>query len=206
MALPLLNATRRRRITRASFARACGVCTAFLVAFLLGSDLRVAPQGGDASDDGSHASTRPAIGEETVLILIVSTRCSWCADPELPSYWGEIVERFVAKRSGADLSVVGIAEAANPKEGFEFLSAFGSFNEISAGPARTGGLLHYMINDLRGPVAYPQVLVVEREFAMRKDGSIYRKNEVMRQRLVGLAAIGAAAGRSTRRSTARPWQ
>jgi len=146
--------------------------------------------------DRTQRAARVEAGDELVLVLVVSTRCRWSNHPELVSSWEAISHKM--RESVADhlrFTTIGIAEAATPRHGAAFLERFGEFDEISTGHALNAGAIRYVVNDLRGPVAYPQIILLERQFATREDGFTYRAYEKVGQRIVGLEAIKRAAAR-----------
>lgn len=173
----------------------------FLLAFLAASRLSQLPSPGDAGTQGV-ALSNPEAGVEVAVVLIVSSRCAWSNDPDLVPAWTRIVNGITATlpQTADRISLIGVVEAATPNEGLAFLAGFGEFYEVIVGHALNNGALRYMINDLRGPIAYPQIVIVRRAFALREDGSIYRQSEVAQQRLVGLHAITAAARQADDRS------
>lgn len=173
-----------------ALARVGGLVGLFIVGFIGMSMLR--PPGAAAP-----GFSEPGLGKELAVVLLVSTTCRWSNDPDLVPAWTTLVDRIrdAAPDSIDRVTTVGVVMAPTPTAGFEFLSRFGEFHEITAGRRLNNGMLRYVVQDFRGPTGVPQVAVVYREFAEREDGSIHRSSEVVMQRIFGLAGIREAPTR-----------
>lgn len=151
------------------------------------------------SMDSATINGDRAVGIETALVLLVDESCSWSNHPDLAPAWKQIVDRFgtLIPDSTRKLRLIGIGAATSPSIAYDLLRPFGVFDEITVGTRFNNGMLRYVDSDFRGRAAYPQVLVVTRELRYRSDGSVYRHDETVVQRLVGLDAINAFARRSS---------
>lgn len=150
---------------------------------------------GDVSPPPAFSDT----GEmrELVLVLVVDTGCPGSASPELPGLWNALVDRaHVQLPSSMDrVTTLAAVSAPNPGTGFEFLERFGHFEEVVSGRRRSSAALRYVYQDLRGPAAVPQVVVVHREFRRSSNGQMERGEERVIRRYVGPSAIERAAER-----------
>jgi hypothetical protein len=74
------------------------------------------------------------------------------------------------------------------------LQAFGRFHDLGTGRGSLNfGALRYAAEDFRGPLAVPQIVVIEPEFQRDESGGIRRTRESVVRRYRGLGAISALA-------------
>jgi hypothetical protein len=139
----------------------------------------------------------PPDGREVGLVLLVDSGCAWSSHPELPPAWEELVAgmRQSSWASDAGVTTIGVARSPDPLTGWSLLEAIGEFDEVSTGGRYSNAYLRYFENDFRGPSSTPQVVVIEREFGKREDGTLHRTSERVVQRHFGIAGIRSAAGR-----------
>lgn len=115
----------------------------------------------------SDVSTRQQFSprSEIILRLVVSSSCSFSRDPSLPDLVQEAVTtmRSVAEELGIEFGTSAVSIESEPKEGIEFLTRFGPFEEISVGR----GWVNTVVIDhsVSGPGDHrstPQVIVLRR--------------------------------------------
>lgn len=104
-----------------------------------------------------------APSSQLLMILYVSSTCSWCNQEELP----DIVEgirrglRQAAENSSRAFVTLGVSVDQSPDVGIEYLKRFGSFHQVAAGNA-WGNVAAIDFRGLPTIDATPQVVVVER--------------------------------------------
>ena len=129
-------------------------------------------------------------GPELAFVFIDSPTCSWCNAPELPSLIALAKERVRQQAVQRDHSFASIAvsRTSSAAAGIAHLSRFGVFDEISAGRRWYNiGLLKYVYQELVGPAATPQVLVVQRVVLPNEQPGFISERILLRQ--VGFGPI-----------------
>lgn len=110
-------------------------------------------------------AARSDSGSELVFVFIGSSRCHWSNRPELRSLVGTAIlaVRDRSRAQGDGFAAIGIARDVVASEGVAHLAAFGEFDEVMAGRGwLNAGVLHYIYNELPGPAATPQIVVLRR--------------------------------------------
>jgi len=105
-------------------------------------------------------------GPELVAVFIVASTCGASHNPALPHILDSIRVRLGerATKAGEQLVTIGVALDDDPGTGIKFLSHFGRFDAMIAGGGWAGpGALDYMIRDLRGELAMPQLVLLSRD-------------------------------------------
>lgn len=134
-------------------------------------------------------------GEEIVVIYVGSSRCSWCARPELPRYVAQAVEAIRAeRRASARVTLIGVAVETDPSAGLDHLRRVAPFDQVTAGGGwLNDGAYRYIWAGVGQPAATPQIIVLRRtiERDAQEDGSaLYRvRDERILARKVGLRSI-----------------
>ena len=105
-------------------------------------------------------------GEEVAFVFVGSSNCGWSNVRELPNMVKglKLELRKRAENLGMSFAAVGIARDIIATNGIRHLEKFGDFDEVMSGRGWANiGVLKYVYGDqLSGPAATPQVLVVER--------------------------------------------
>jgi hypothetical protein len=145
----------------------------------------------------------PGEGVELAMVLLVSPSCAASRSAEMVEAWRTLVQRDdLAQRirggEGSDavgsVTLMGFALGSSPEEGWAFLQTFGRFHEVGTGRGSLNfGALRYAAEDFRGPLAVPQIVIIEREFQREESGGIRRTRESVVRRYRGLGAISALA-------------
>jgi len=164
-----------------------------LVGFAAGVALRSQP---DRDAGASPADMRPVPLEvvETVLVLVVDPECGASTNRTLIPAWKRLVSALSLLDPRGRLWRVGIAVSSDPLAGFRFLEAFGNFEEVAAGGGwMNSAVRRYLSQDLPGPVAVPQVILIERQLVVRRVGAPATAREQILQRRVGLEDISRLA-------------
>ena len=105
-------------------------------------------------------------GPELVAVFMVASTCRASHNPALPHILDSIRVRLGerAARAGEQLVMIGVSLDDDPATGLGFLSRFGKFDALIAGGGWAGpGALDYMIRDLRGELAMPQLVLLSRD-------------------------------------------
>lgn len=145
----------------------------------------------------SSVETGP--GEEVAVVLAVSTDCGWSRHPLFFKALTQLRHKLLADiDSSTRVRFIGIASSPDPGTGQALLTRFGSFDETVVGARPNVGVLRYLMNDFRGPVSYPQVVIVRRVFAYRPDGSLFMKDEEVVRRIIGFDQLTAIAAREAK--------
>ena len=115
---------------------------------------------------------RSATGPQLVMIYFGSSECGGANAPKLPEAVETLKLRLskYAAREGVAFTAIGVSLDWLPKRGIEYLSKFGTFDEVSAGYNWGNSLaLRYMwAEDSVAPVT-PQVVLYERRFTTPVD-------------------------------------
>ncbi len=146
---------------------------------------------------GTSADAEPVAametGPELALIYIGSSTCYWSNVDLLPSLLREIKTqlRERAQSTGYYFASIGIARDRNVESGLRHLRKMGPFDEVMTGRGWLNiGVLKYVFEDLPGPAATPQVLVVKRQLYRELEATEIRSEEIL-VRKVGVAEIEA---------------
>src|SRR5690348_2492434 len=105
-------------------------------------------------------------GPELVAVFMAASTCGASHNPALPHILDSIRVRLRerAAREGEQLVVIGVSLDDDPATGIGFLSRFGKFDAVIAGGGWAGpGALDYMVRDLRGELAMPQLVLLSRD-------------------------------------------
>lgn len=127
-----------------------------------------------------------ASGQERVFVYIGSSTCRFSNIEGLEKVVGTIREhvRQSAQRDSRRFVTVGIAKDSHVRAGLDHLEKFGSFDEVMTGRGWANiGVLKYMFDQLPGPGATPQIIIVDREVVA--DGGLWamRNERVVARRL-----------------------
>lgn len=130
-------------------------------------------------------------GDEIVLAYIGSSTCGWCNHPELPDAVRHaklaLLER--ARSVGKRFAAMGITRDALPSNGWKHLEGFGAFDEVMTGRSWANlGLQRYILGEMAGLTAVPQVLVLERTLDY-ENGHVSVEHERVLVRKVGVGEI-----------------
>lgn len=136
-------------------------------------------------------SARTDTGEELALIFVGSSRCRWSNRPELPGLvrQAKLAIRDRAQAEEVGFVAIGIARDAVASAGIRHLAEYGDFDELTAGRGwLNAGVLRYVFNELPGPAATPQIIVVRRDVVVN-GGQRTIGNERVVVRIVGFTQI-----------------
>jgi hypothetical protein len=153
-----------------------------------GNRLRI-PWGGSqlASLDNPRMPSNIRSGQETVLVFIASSTCGASQDKALPGEVRQLREtlRSEAENKGQQFSFVGVALDWSVAKGLEFLSPFGPFDEVTSGRNwMNSGAVSYIVRDIPGTPAIPQVVVLHRTVRFGPSG-LTVGNDSLVARLIG---------------------
>ncbi len=113
-------------------------------------------------------------GPQLVMAYVGSSTCGWSNTPGLPHAVESIKLQLAkyAKERGWSFKAVGVALDWSPELGFEHLTKFGRFDEISAGYnwGNTFAARYLWSDDTTEPMT-PQVLVYKRFYVAPKDST-----------------------------------
>lgn len=103
-------------------------------------------------------------GGELVYVFIASSDCIGIHDSRLPGALTTLREyiRERARLSGRNVVTVGIAIDRDVQRGMRLLEYFGPFDEVHIGRSYLNAAAVEYLEDLPGPAAVPQVVVVQR--------------------------------------------
>lgn len=130
-------------------------------------------------------------GTEVVLVYVGSSTCVWSNVPRLPKLIEHIklTLQANAEAEGKLFFAVGVARDRDSDRGLRHLRSFGAFDEVmSGGSWLNTGILKYVFEDLPGPAATPQLVVLERQVQVR-EGNYSVTDERILARAVGLEEI-----------------
>lgn len=108
----------------------------------------------------------PRPGHEVALVYIGSPNCAWSNVPELPRLIEEATlrGREQAMQLGIGFASIGVGKSNSVDAGIKHLARIGDFDELITGRGWYGiGTRRYVSQDLGGPAATPQVVLVARE-------------------------------------------
>jgi len=137
-------------------------------------------------------------GSELVAVFMVASTCGASHNPDLPRLLDSIRVRLSARaaREGEQFVTIGVSLDDDAATGIEFLSHFGRFDAVIAGGGWAGpGALSYMIRDLHGDLAMPQLVLLSRAVTIGQT-SITSSSDHVLGRFVGpsqLAILAKAA-------------
>lgn len=136
-------------------------------------------------------SARTDSGSELVFVFVGSSGCSWSNRPELPEMvrTAKLAVRDRSRAEDKGFAAIGIAKDVVPSKGIAHLAAFGDFDEVMAGRGwLNAGVLRYVYDDLPGPAATPQIIVVARDVLVDRGQRAILDERVV-ARMTGLAEI-----------------
>jgi hypothetical protein len=146
---------------------------------------------GSSSASERAAPVRPRAGTEFLVVALLSSDCGASKYPGLKDAVARIhqVLRTDAKRDGKSFVSVGVALDHEPWQGIEFLKNFGAFDEVLAGGSWLNtGAIAYLVRDLPGRRAVPQLVFIERDVEL-ENGTISTVNDRLAGRKTGADAI-----------------
>ncbi len=111
-------------------------------------------------------------GDEVVMVVIASSTCPVCRDPEFAQIVDQIRTALYrqVKAEGRTFVAMAVAPETYNGESADFLDEIGPFHEISVGRGwLNSGALRYVWNDFEGPASTPQILVVERQLHISRE-------------------------------------
>jgi hypothetical protein len=116
---------------------------------------------------------RPRDGTEEVLVFVASSTCGASEYPRLREavqFLQHALADSAAEREHVFASI-GVAIDGDPASGLAFLMSFGDFDELSTGSGwlNTASLM-YVVRDLPGNRAIPQLILLERAVSMEGVG------------------------------------
>lgn len=115
--------------------------------------------------EASISEGRVRSGTELIALFIASSTCGASNHPTLPADLRRIRAALASNAAAGRkrFAFVGVALDENPRVGIQFLERFGPFDEILSGGSWVGtGAIDFMIRGIPGPLALPQLLVLER--------------------------------------------
>jgi hypothetical protein len=121
---------------------------------------------GSTTELSPKDSGRVRSGKELLAVFIASSTCGASQLVGLPQAIHHIRRSLpvLAGRDGRRAVLVGVALDHTAKEGLKFLSRFGEFDEIMVGGSwLNSGAVQFLIRDQPGPLAMPQLVLVERD-------------------------------------------
>lgn len=100
-----------------------------------------------------------------------------------------VSKRTVERLTGKGFATVGVSLDSDARDGVDFLERLGNFGEISSGRGwLNSASLDYVVRDLRGVLATPQLLVIERDMVVERTDMRVSDDRVL-ARYVGLEDI-----------------
>ena len=130
-------------------------------------------------------------GPELVFVFIGASRCRWSnlAEARQLVRRAKLAVREAAHERGHGFAAVGIARDVVASEGTAHLREFGNFDEVTAGRGWMNiGVMRYVYDDLPGPAATPQIVVVKRNVRVENGQRAFVDEQVL-TRLAGLVEI-----------------
>lgn len=134
-------------------------------------------------------------GPELVAVFLVASTCGASHNPTLPPLLDSIRVRLGerAAAEGEQLVIIGVSLDDDPTTGTRFLSHFGRFDAVIAGGGWAGpGALSYMIRDLHGDLAMPQLVLLSRVVTIGQT-SIASSSDHVLGRFVGPSQLAILA-------------
>jgi hypothetical protein len=146
------------------------------------------------SEDATPAVTigaRPILMREIVLVVVGGSICNFSRARHLRPFVDSLRLKLSAEAAqrGIVFTTVGVSVDVQAKDGIAYLASLGTFDEIVAGGTwRNTGVLYYVRNNMAGPLATPQIVVIERSsFATATPDVAVR--ETLRLRVTGLGGL-----------------
>lgn len=144
----------------------------------------------------------PAVAEfgrpETILVFVGSSSCVNSTDPRLSEAVRRLRTRLreQAEEQGRTFSSIGVSLDWRVSVGTKYLESLGPFDEVLIGRSwLNSGALKYIWGDqLGGPAAVPQLLVVERFLDQPASNVIHVASERVLYRMSGVTDIVALSG------------
>lgn len=112
-------------------------------------------------------------GRELVMVFLGSTSCAPSKQPGFNLVVRKIGEQLRARAyaRGRRFERVGVALSGSPKEGEEFLSDFGPFEETITGRGwLNSGAISFVWREIPGTSAVPQLIVLDRSISVSPRG------------------------------------
>ena len=141
---------------------------------------------------------RVGSGTELIAFFIASSTCGASQHPTLPQALRQIRDSLTvtAKGQGKRFIFAGVALDETPAKGLDFLQPFGPFDEVIAGGSWLGtGAVDFLIRSIPGPLAMPQLLIIERDVVVEKSTITVGPDRIV-TRVLGFAEIFKLAGLS----------
>jgi hypothetical protein len=144
------------------------------VALSYNYDLRVGVEqrGSRLNDVGYVPSYARQSGPQILMVYVGSSTCPWSNLPEVPPAVETIKTRLAdyALDRGLSFKALGVALDWSAQRGFQHLSKFGLFDEVSAGYSWGNSVaMRYLGLDGSVPVATPVILVYQQSFVAPRD-------------------------------------
>ena len=135
-------------------------------------------------------------GKQLVLVYVGKLNCAPSNNPavRVAVEHAKLLVREQARKNGSQFLAVGVATDWKVEESLLHLSRFGPFDEVIAGRSwANSAAVKFMSQDFPGPVATPQLLLIERNYETSTSEKpmvprAYR-NERILTRKVGVAEI-----------------
>ena len=126
----------------------------------------VGPSSGKPDPFTTTSPKRIGSGREIVAVFIGGSICGASTSEGLDRHLRE-AQQSVARRAveiGARFTTIGVALDWSVRDGYEYLSRFGGFDEIMAGHQWLNtGAIQYIWRDPGGRPMLPQVVILDRE-------------------------------------------
>ena len=144
------------------------------------------------ADDAARLSAQPAVkgrvgsGTEVIAFFIASSTCGASTAPNLPSALSKIRASLAikAQREGKRFIYAGVALDEKPSAGLELLKQFGPFDEVMSGGSWLGmGSVDLMVRGMPGPLALPQLLIIERDVKAERTTITVSADRVIARRI-----------------------
>lgn len=149
----------------------------------------------DLPSSTKRTKGRVADATELVAVFIASSTCGASAHPTLPEALGKIRASLGARATAAGkrFIFIGVALDEQPSVGLAFLEPFGPFDEVMAGGSWVGtGAVDFLIRGNPGPLALPQLLILERDIKAEASAISISEDRVLARKL-GFDEITQAA-------------
>ena len=139
-------------------------------------------------------------GTELVAIWMLNSQCGASAYPALPAASRQVQTKLreYVRRTQQRLVVVGVDLDGSGDGNSRLLSTFGEFDETLVGGGwLSSAALSFLVRDNPGPLAVPQLVLIEREILAKSSGLRVSTDRVI-ARKVGYDEIMAFANDSVR--------
>lgn len=115
--------------------------------------------------DRSAIIVTPPVRDQLVAVLVTSAACRAADRSELAKLWEQLRDRLSARSrsEGVEFRGVGVSLDGPPTLAFKELADLGTFEEYAVGGGWTNtAVLQYVVRDVAGMPAVPQLVVVRR--------------------------------------------